>query len=96
MTSSTTGVCTTEERRLLQDAETKAWAWHLPFVVGAIPAVIARLLRRTLHETNTAETRTNKGRWRHAVTGMMVIAFLAALRRPRPGSYLHDDHWASP
>ena len=35
----------------LDDAELKAWGWRIPFVIGAITAVIALLLRRTLHET---------------------------------------------
>jgi len=46
---------------LLDDAELKAWGWRIPFVIGAITAVIALLLRRTLHETTTAETRASKG-----------------------------------
>jgi MHS family alpha-ketoglutarate permease-like MFS transporter len=45
----------------LTDAELKAWGWRIPFVIGAITAVIALLLRRTLHETTTAETRGSKG-----------------------------------
>jgi len=44
----------------LDDAELKAWGWRIPFVIGAITAVIALLLRRTLHETTTAESRANK------------------------------------
>ncbi|MBV6307257.1 metabolite/H+ symporter [Candidimonas humi] len=35
------------------------WGWRIPFVVGAITAVVALLLRSTLHETSTAETRAN-------------------------------------
>ncbi|MDE2401359.1 MAG: metabolite/H+ symporter [Burkholderiales bacterium] len=47
-------------QQLLDEHELKAWGWRIPFVMGAITAVIALLLRRTLHETSTAETRANK------------------------------------
>ena len=46
--------------QLLSEAELKAWGWRIPFVIGAITAVIALLLRRTLKETQTAEARANK------------------------------------
>ena len=41
----------------LSEGEMKAWGWRIPFVIGAITAVVALLLRRTLKETSTAETR---------------------------------------
>lgn len=44
----------------LSEAELKAWGWRIPFVIGAMTAVIALLLRRTLHETTSAETRGSK------------------------------------
>lgn len=47
-------------QQVLDEAELKAWGWRIPFVVGAVTAVIALVLRRTLHETSTAETRTSK------------------------------------
>ena len=47
-------------QQLLDEAELKAWGWRIPFVIGAITAVVALLLRRTLHETTTAETRASK------------------------------------
>jgi MHS family dicarboxylic acid transporter PcaT-like MFS transporter len=46
--------------QLLSEAELKAWGWRIPFVIGAIAAVVALFLRRTLQETHTAETRANK------------------------------------
>jgi len=48
-------------QQLLDEAELKAWGWRIPFVIGAITAVVALLLRRTLHETSTAATRASKG-----------------------------------
>jgi MFS transporter, MHS family, dicarboxylic acid transporter PcaT len=47
-------------QQLLDEPELRAWGWRIPFVVGAITAVVALLLRRTLHETSTAESRANK------------------------------------
>jgi MHS family alpha-ketoglutarate permease-like MFS transporter len=32
--------------------ELKAWGWRIPFVIGALLAVIAAVMRRTLHETD--------------------------------------------
>ena len=46
--------------QLLTEAELKSWGWRIPFVIGAIAAVVALLLRRTLHETQSAEAKANK------------------------------------
>jgi MHS family alpha-ketoglutarate permease-like MFS transporter len=46
--------------QLLSEAELKAWGWRIPFVIGAIAAVVAVFLRRTLHETQSEASRTNK------------------------------------
>lgn len=48
-------------QQLLTEAELKDWGWRIPFVIGAATAVVALLLRRTLHETTTAESRANRG-----------------------------------
>ncbi|CAN5378325.1 MFS family transporter [soil metagenome] len=47
-------------QQLLTEDELRAYGWRIPFVIGAITAVIAMLLRRTLHETSTAKDRANK------------------------------------
>jgi MFS transporter, MHS family, dicarboxylic acid transporter PcaT len=44
-------------QQLLNESELRAWAWRIPFFVGAMTAVIAMFLRRALHETSTSETR---------------------------------------
>lgn len=44
----------------LDEAELKAWGWRIPFAIGAVAAVVALLLRRTLHETQTEEAKANK------------------------------------
>ena len=46
--------------QLLSEAELKSWGWRIPFVIGALAAVVALLLRRTLHETQSAEALANK------------------------------------
>ena len=46
--------------QLLTEADLKAWGWRIPFVIGAIAAVVALMLRRTLHETQSAEAMKNK------------------------------------
>ena len=46
--------------QLLTEADLKAWGWRIPFAIGAVAAVVALLLRRTLHETQTAENLNNK------------------------------------
>lgn len=52
-------LCVTVLQLLLDDAELKAWGWRIPFVIGAITAVAALLMRRTLQETSTAATRAS-------------------------------------
>jgi MHS family alpha-ketoglutarate permease-like MFS transporter len=47
-------------QQFLSSDELKAYGWRIPFVVGAIAAVISLLLRRTLKETTTAEARQDK------------------------------------
>lgn len=39
------------QRVLLSDAEILAWGWRIPFVIGAVLAVVALYLRRHLDET---------------------------------------------
>lgn len=46
--------------QLLSEAELKAWGWRIPFVIGAITAVVAMQLRRQLHETSSSESRSSK------------------------------------
>ena len=45
---------------VLTDTELRAWGWRIPFVIGALAAVIALILRRSLEETSTAANRANK------------------------------------
>jgi len=47
-------------QQFLSADELKAYGWRIPFVVGAVAAVISLLLRRSLKETTTAEARQDK------------------------------------
>ncbi|MGY8527165.1 MFS family transporter [Paracidovorax citrulli] len=47
-------------QQLYTEQELRTWAWRIPFVIGAITAIVALLLRRTLQETSNASTRANK------------------------------------
>lgn len=44
----------------LDKAALTEWGWRIPFVIGAAAALISLLLRRSLEETTTAETRSAK------------------------------------
>ena len=38
----------------------KAWGWRIPFFIGAVAAIVAMYLRRSLQETASAETMSHK------------------------------------
>ncbi|MRW89867.1 MFS transporter [Duganella sp. FT80W] len=70
--------------QFLTEPELKAWGWRVPFVVGAIAALVSLLLRRTLHETSKAEDLNNKdagslaGIWRnHRAAFLTVLGYTA-------------------
>ena len=43
------------QRVFLTGEEIRAWGWRIPFFIGALLAVIALIMRRTLHETEAYE-----------------------------------------
>lgn len=47
-------------QQLLSEDELRAWGWRIPFVVGALAALISLMLRRSLEETSSAEARQDK------------------------------------
>ncbi len=47
-------------QQFLSSDELKDYGWRIPFVVGAVAAVISLFLRRSLKETTTAEARQDK------------------------------------
>jgi metabolite-proton symporter len=70
-------------QQLLTPQELRQWGWRIPFVIGAIAALVALYLRRSLHETSTAETRGRKeagtlaGLLTHKRAFLTVMAFTA-------------------
>ncbi|EJN36655.1 MFS family transporter [Pseudomonas sp. NPDC089395] len=66
-------------QQLLSEDELRAWGWRIPFVVGAIAALISLMLRRSLHETSSAETRKDKdagsvkGLFRHHTAAFITV-----------------------
>jgi len=43
------------QKVFLTGEEIRAWGWRIPFVIGALLAIIALVMRRTLHETEAFE-----------------------------------------
>jgi len=68
---------------LLSDEELRNWGWRIPFALGAVLAVIALYLRRSLSETSEQTTREHKdagslsGLWKHRRAFIMVLGFTA-------------------
>ena len=66
---------------LLTTDELKAWGWRIPFVIGAVAALVAMYLRRSLAETASHETMHSKeagsllGLLRHKRAVLIVFAF---------------------
>jgi metabolite-proton symporter len=66
---------------LLATEQLKAWGWRIPFVIGAMAALVAMYLRRSLAETASEETMHSKeagslfGLLRHKRAVLIVFAF---------------------
>jgi MFS transporter, MHS family, alpha-ketoglutarate permease len=69
---------------LLSPEELRAWGWRIPFVIGAIAALVALYLRSSLVETTTAESRahehagTIRGLLIHPQSVLIVMGYTAA------------------
>jgi MHS family alpha-ketoglutarate permease-like MFS transporter len=48
-------------QQFLSNAELKSWGWRIPFAIGAVAAVVAFFLRRSLAETTSADVRHKAG-----------------------------------
>lgn len=70
-------------QQILSDEELRAWGWRIPFAIGAVLAVVALYLRRSLNETSDQKTRQHKdagslrGLWKHRRAFIMVLSFTA-------------------
>ncbi|MCV5888978.1 alpha-ketoglutarate transporter, partial [Escherichia coli] len=47
-------------QQTLDDTTLRQWGWRIPFVIGAVLAIVALWLRRQLDETSQHETRALK------------------------------------
>nr|WP_024965489.1 MFS transporter [Pantoea sp. IMH] len=70
-------------QHILPESELRAWGWRIPFALGAVLAVVALFLRRSLNETSDRATRAHKdagslkGLWKHRRAFIMVLGFTA-------------------
>lgn len=70
-------------QRILSHEELLAWGWRIPFAMGALLAVVALYLRRSLNETTDEKTRHHRdagslrGVWKHRRAFLMVLGFTA-------------------
>ncbi|PMS36595.1 MHS family alpha-ketoglutarate permease-like MFS transporter [Trinickia symbiotica] len=70
-------------QQTLSTEDLKAWGWRIPFVMGAVAALVALYLRKSLDETATTETRsrreagTIRGLWQHRGAFLTVVGFTA-------------------
>src|ERR1041385_3344658 len=55
----------------LTSAQLKAWGWRIPFVVGALLAITALLMRRNLHETDDFVAAKNVARKESSVRALL-------------------------
>ncbi|MCX5508515.1 MFS family transporter [Pseudomonas sp. BJa3] len=76
-------------QQLLTEDELRAYGWRIPFVVGAIAALISLMLRRSLKETSSAETRQDKDAG--SISGLLrnhAAAFITVLGYTAGGSLI--------
>ncbi|WP_264290197.1 MFS family transporter [Duffyella gerundensis] len=71
-------------QQLMTDAELKSWGWRIPFALGAVLAVVALWLRRSLNETSDKNTREHRDAGslmgllkNHRRAFLMVLGFTA-------------------
>ncbi len=70
-------------QQFLSQDEMKAWGWRVPFFIGAVAAIVALFLRRSLHETTSAKDRAAKdagtlaGLMQHKRAVLTVLGFTA-------------------
>nr|WP_236904115.1 MFS family transporter [Comamonas serinivorans] len=74
---------------LLSEQQLRDWGWRIPFVFGAVAAVVALLLRRTLHETQTQDAMQEQERGTlHLLFTKHLAAFVTVLGYTAGGSLI--------
>jgi MFS family permease len=82
-------------QQFLNEDELRAYGWRIPFVVGAVAAVISLFLRRSLKETSSKEMRENKDAGSIAAlfrSPQGSVHYCAGLHRWRFVDFLHLHH----
>ncbi len=70
-------------QQFLSTEELRAWGWRIPFLVGALAALVSLWLRKSLDETSTTESRrardagTIRGVMQHRGAFFTVVGFTA-------------------
>ncbi|MDE8757193.1 MFS transporter [Pectobacterium polaris] len=70
-------------QQVLSNEDLRAWGWRIPFALGAVLAIVALYLRRSLNETSDKTTRGHKdagslaGLWKHRRAFITVLGFTA-------------------
>lgn len=70
-------------QQVLSDEDLRHWGWRIPFAMGAVLAIVALYLRRSLNETSVKSTREHKdagtlsGLWKNKKSFVMVLGFTA-------------------
>jgi MHS family alpha-ketoglutarate permease-like MFS transporter len=59
------------QKVFLTPEEIRAWGWRIPFIIGALLAVIALIMRRNLHETEAYEAAQKHGTQRSSSLRML-------------------------
>lgn len=68
-------------QQLLSSRQLEAWGWRIPFLIGALVAVVVMVLRRTMEETASDESMRRRGAgsvkelWRHKRAVALVVGF---------------------
>ncbi|TSJ42038.1 MFS transporter [Fluviicola chungangensis] len=59
------------QKLILTEGQLQSWGWRIPFVIGAILALVALYLRSNLHETQAFEAQQEKNRNKGKISELM-------------------------
>ena len=86
------------QKVFLTPEQLKDWGWQIPFVIGALLAIFAAVMRRNLHETEAFEEAKKVGKadgldpWPAEISARAVAGGRPHRRRHRGVLYLHHLH----